>query len=287
MCDYTWNFPIKKRIIVIGDIHGDFNALIKSLKIANVIDNQNKWIGKDTYVVQLGDQIDRGGRFDSHNDENSELKIMLFLDNLDKEARKNNGRVLSLLGNHELMNVMGQMDYVSEQGIRLFGNVDNRRKMFAPGSNIAKYLACNRKVILKIGDFVFIHAGIFPNTIYRENLNDINNFIRRYLNGEKKLENDERFKKLYLNENSLLWYRGMSQPEPNCALINSVTEYLKIEGVIVGHTPQNNINSACFKKIWRVDTGMSNAFGSDSHNRIQVLEILNNGQQIQILQDSQ
>jgi hypothetical protein len=284
MCDYTWNFPIKKRIIVIGDIHGDFNALIKSLKISNVINNQYQWIGKDTYVVQLGDQIDRGGRFDTYNDENSELKIMTFLDNLDKKARKSNGRVLSLLGNHELMNVMGQMDYVSEKGIQQFGDVNNRRKLFAPGSNIAKYLACNRKVIIKIGDFIFIHAGIFPQTIYNENLNDINNFIRRYLNGEKELENDNRFKKLYLNENSLLWYRGMSQSEPNCKLVDTVTEYLKISGIIVGHTPQNKINSECFNKIWRVDTGMSNAFGKDSHNRVQVLEILNNGQQIQIIE---
>jgi hypothetical protein len=284
MCDHTWNFPIKKKIIVIGDIHGDFNALIKSLKISNLINNQNQWIGKDTFVVQLGDQIDRGGRFDTYNDENSELKIMVFLDNLDKQARKYNGRVLSLLGNHELMNVMGQMEYVSEKGIQQFGDVNNRRKLFAPGSNIAKYLACNRKVIIKIGDFIFIHAGIFPQTIYNENLNDINKFIRRYLNGENNLENDDRFKKLYLDENSLLWYRGMSQNNPNCKLVDDVTEYLKISGIIVGHTPQSNINSACFNKIWRVDTGMSNAFGKDSHNRIQVLEILNNGQQIQIIE---
>ena len=50
------------RIIVIGDIHGDFNALLAALYKSNVIDFGGNWTGGNTIVVQLGDQIDKGGR---------------------------------------------------------------------------------------------------------------------------------------------------------------------------------------------------------------------------------
>ena len=47
-----------KRIIAIGDLHGDYKATIISLQKANVINSKNEWIGGDTIVVQLGDQLD-------------------------------------------------------------------------------------------------------------------------------------------------------------------------------------------------------------------------------------
>ena len=62
-------YPKVKKLIAIGDIHGDLSVAIKSLKLAEVIDinipnntkdiNKIKWIGGKTVVVQLGDQIDR------------------------------------------------------------------------------------------------------------------------------------------------------------------------------------------------------------------------------------
>ena len=50
--------PAVDRIIVIGDLHGDWNETIKSLKLANLINNRLNWIGGNTVVVQIGDQID-------------------------------------------------------------------------------------------------------------------------------------------------------------------------------------------------------------------------------------
>ena len=49
-----------ERLIAIGDIHGDFRAAKKALKLAGVIDGDNQWIGGETWVVQTGDQLDRG-----------------------------------------------------------------------------------------------------------------------------------------------------------------------------------------------------------------------------------
>ena len=53
-----------------------------------------------------------------------------------------------------------------------------------------------------------------------------------------------------------------------------------MNGLIVGHTVQEGgINSKCRDKIWRVDTGMSDAFGKID-KKIQVLEILDNGEEL-------
>ena len=63
---------------------------------------------------------------------------------------------------------------------------------------------------------------------------------------------------------------------PDCKSLQKVLNHFKVGSMIVGHTVQENgINSKCDNKIWKVDTGMSDAFGP--MGKIQVLEILNNG----------
>ena len=52
-------FPAVNRIIAIGDIHGDLDLCKEYLKVGKVIDDNMNWIGGDTVVVQVGDQVDR------------------------------------------------------------------------------------------------------------------------------------------------------------------------------------------------------------------------------------
>ena len=82
-----------------------------------------EWIGNDTYIVQLGDQIDRVRpqnwdnnklTIDSaYKDEGSTLEIFYLFYYLDKLARESKGRVFSIIGNHEIMNVEGDFRFVS------------------------------------------------------------------------------------------------------------------------------------------------------------------------------
>ena len=116
--------PAVRRIIAIGDIHGSWNAITNSLILAKVIKRSSngnwKWCGKDTHVVQVGDILDRGGRNSTKGDEKSEYKIINFLIRMKKHAIRHGGDIHLLIGNHELMNIMGNFKYVSSMGMSDF-----------------------------------------------------------------------------------------------------------------------------------------------------------------------
>jgi len=282
--DLSCIIPAKRRIIAIGDLHGDWDATIKSLKKAGVINNSLNWIGGDTVVVQVGDQVDKGGRGEVTNDENSELRIINYLDKLNIEAKKNMGAVYSLLGNHEIMNVFGDFSYVSPKGIDGMGGSIKRFNRFRPGGDIAKKLA-KRNVIMKIGSWVFVHGGILPKYAKKYSIRDINTIMKMFLMGHVSIGETQVFRQLFINNDSLLWNRTFSGDRVNSNALYTSLQLLDAKYMVVGHTPQEEgINSKCKNRVWRIDSMMSEAFGvRRSDNRIQVLEILNDGQTITII----
>ena len=105
-------------VVAIGDIHGAFDNFVAILRSAQVIDNRNKWIGRRTVLVQTGDVLDRGP--DSR-------KAIDLLRQLEQDAQRAGGRVVSLLGNHELMRISSDLRYVSPGEIEAFRNGDSAR----------------------------------------------------------------------------------------------------------------------------------------------------------------
>ena len=83
------------RIIALGDVHGDFDALVEVLVEAGLSDlGCSGWLGGDATLVQTGDVADRGPRASSSNE---------CLRRLQREAPASGGVVARLAGNHELM----------------------------------------------------------------------------------------------------------------------------------------------------------------------------------------
>ncbi len=110
-----------QRIVAVGDVHGDFDAFVGILRTAGVLDENLQWAGGNTILVQTGDILDRGPRSRS---------VMDLLMMLEKQAPKSGGRVVALLGNHEVMNLMGDLRYVSTQEYAAFadGKSEQRRQ---------------------------------------------------------------------------------------------------------------------------------------------------------------
>ena len=279
-----------QRIIVIGDIHGEFYALLYSLYKSKIIDTEGRWIGGNSLVVQVGDQIDKGGRGREIFDDDSleELKIMEFLHDLHFKAVKHRGGVYNLIGNHELMNIMGDFRYVSNHHLQGFNGADIRKKMFEPGGVLAQKLACHTNAILKIGNWIFVHAGLLPEHIENYSIQDINNTLRELLLGNLSFKTiNEEIRSILLGNNGFLWDRTYSNQvdSERCKKLDRVLDILKIGdkgGMVVGHTMKNTITSDCNGKLWMTDVGFSTAFGQKKNinDRIEVLEIIDNGRQI-------
>lgn len=49
----------KRRVVAIGDLHGDLPNALKVLEMAGVIDSERQWTGNTDYLVQTGDIVDR------------------------------------------------------------------------------------------------------------------------------------------------------------------------------------------------------------------------------------
>jgi hypothetical protein len=234
------------RVVALGDLHGDLQATERVLKMARIIDDRGGWIGGDTTLVQLGDVLDRG---------TEERGIWDLLDRLRRVAPSYGGSVVQLLGNHEVLNVLGKAGrYVHREGQEQFG-VD-RCAAFQPGAYYALQLA-DCPITAIVGDSAFVHASL-PRGATRQSLSVLNEQARRWLRGEGACPRE-----LLGMSDSPIWDRRLSSPSDldpkaaDCAELRETLARLGVARLVVGHTPQDRINAGCDGAVWRCDTGQS------------------------------
>ncbi len=108
-----------ERLVAVGDVHGDFDDLCLILKRTGLLDDRNHWIGGNATFVQTGDLIDRGPKGRAAMD---------LIIGIEKDAAKAGGQVLPLLGNHEVMNILGDLRYVPPQSYADFVDNDSGKR---------------------------------------------------------------------------------------------------------------------------------------------------------------
>jgi hypothetical protein len=86
------------RVVAVGDVHGNYDGFVTILQQAGLVDDEAHWIGGNATLVQNGDVFDRGVEV---------FEVLDLLMRLEQEAAAANGQVISLLGNHEGMNLVG------------------------------------------------------------------------------------------------------------------------------------------------------------------------------------
>jgi len=99
------------RVVVFGDVHGAYDQLVRLLRASGVVDGDLAWSAGTTHLVSLGDILDRGP------DARSSLDLLI---RLQTEAANAGGRVHVVLGNHEVMNLIGDLRYVPEAEFAAF-----------------------------------------------------------------------------------------------------------------------------------------------------------------------
>ncbi len=102
--DSAYRFTGAGRVVAFADVHGAYTELVALLRETAVIDEALRWQAGTTHLVSLGDLLDRGP------DSRAVLDLLMRLEG---EARAAGGAVHVVLGNHEVMNIVGDLRYVS------------------------------------------------------------------------------------------------------------------------------------------------------------------------------
>ena len=112
------------RIVAVGDLHGDFSVWRDIARGAGLVDARGHWSGGKTTLVQVGDMVDRGP---------DSIGIVRDLMRLQKEAPKQGGQVVVLVGNHEAMNMTGDLRYTTPADFAAFATPNSaalREKLY-------------------------------------------------------------------------------------------------------------------------------------------------------------
>jgi len=269
------------RIIIIGDVHGDIKRFKSILIDSEIINNNFEWIAEppNTIIVQLGDQIDSLNR---NNDKNWEVlndyEMIYFTEHLNSIARVKGGYCISLIGNHELMNIIGDFSYVSQSSLN--NNLENneekiieRKQLFKPQGSLSLILA-KRPLIIKIKDLLFCHAKLELSHLeilkkYNKDIFYINYIFKNYLENNKiNIEDKEILDNIIIGSQGILWNRNKN----NINETKKIFKELNVNYLFVGHTALENI-TLIDNQIWYCDTGLSRAFGT---NKYQYIDINNN-----------
>ena len=265
---YEYNRP--ERIIIIGDIHGDLKRFKNILIDANIINNNLEWIAKpNTIVVQLGDQVDSLNRNPSAENWEilTDMEMIYFTDSLNMIAKSKECMLISLIGNHELMNTIGDFSYVSENS-----KTDIRKNNFQPGGSIAQILS-NRPLVVKIGDLFFSHAKFsleHYNILmkYNKDISYLNEMWKNYmLKLPFNINDKEILDEVILGPNGILWNRHDNDKQ-------TTNELLRILGcniIFVGHTAVQEI-TIVDNQILYCDNGISRAFGRLKYQYVDIYQ---------------
>lgn len=243
-----WNFsvPLKKtltieptitkgtdKMLFMSDVEGEF-AAFRSLLLANgVIDQKYNWkFGKGKLII-CGDLFDRGKEV---------TEVLWLLYKLEQDAKAAGGYVHTILGNHDIMNLSGDIRYVDPRYLEIAKIIGvTYTDFFTVDTELGRWLR-TKNIIEKIGDNLCAHAGIAPqiNNIAMP-LDQINAKCRPYYDKAKHLstvgEADPSIASFFNSKTSLFWYRGyFVEPKATEQEVDTTLSVFGVKRIVVGHT---------------------------------------------------
>jgi TPR repeat protein len=305
-------FTDASRVVAVGDLHGDYEQFTGVLASAGLIDGNGDWVGGKAHLVQTGDVLDRGP--DSR-------PIMDLLIKLEKQAAAAGGAVHALIGNHEAMNVYGDLRYVSPgefasyahgQGAEAEFSYAERaaltqsakpvpaampatnhsagfpehRAAFSPEGPYGRWIRSHNAAV-KINRTLFLHAGLGRK--YADwTIDRINDEVRRELNDFTRLHGG-----VVTDEEGPLWYRGLAtgNQEELAPLVDELLKNFDVDRIVIGHSyAQAAITPRFGGKVVLIDIGLSRVY--DNVGKLGCLEIegdrvvaIHRGQRLELPKD--
>lgn len=228
-----WDAPAK--MLVLSDVEGEYDALRKFLRNNGVIDAKGAWAYGNGHLVGVGDMVDRGDRV---------TEVLWLFYRLSREAAAAGGHVHFVLGNHEAMMMGGDVRYTNPKyfhAAKLMGVTC--QGLLGADTVIGRWLrSCN--CIERIGDHLFVHAGLAPPVVGRKlDYDGINAKVRSVLGKNPNTLSDVTVLELSWGRLGPLWYRGYFPqhvlnfgPTPTNAQFRAILEACAAKHIVVGHT---------------------------------------------------
>ncbi len=225
----------RQPLFVVADTHGEYEILADMLTKQGIVDSALRWKYGRGRLVFLGDAFDRGAH---------QLEILWLVYELEAQARKAGGAVYFVLGNHEAMNLLGDLRYMNaryRETTELLG-VATYSMLFDARSVLGQWLR-SKPAVLKLGDLLCLHGGISPALVGQKfALAEINQRIRAALNGAAPGPGADRERSDFLlGSDGPLWYRGYFPLEAGdapatAADVDGIRAFFGVERILVGHT---------------------------------------------------
>ena len=183
-----WRADGVERVVAVADVHGAYEAMVETLGNVGILNDDSEWAGGEAHLVIVGDLLDRGPR------SRDALDLLMRLED---EAAMAGGKVHVLIGNHESMNMIGDLRYVSKAEYAAFADDETRdqrsrwfrvwarrdggnranqrdrfdsefpagffalREAFGPQGRYGKWLL-QKNVVAVINGTAFVHGGLPP-----------------------------------------------------------------------------------------------------------------------------
>ena len=238
----TFSFPLKKKIeeekseyrkvskqLVISDIEANFGALRKLLVAGGVIDQQFNWTFGEGHLVLTGDFLDRGDR---------QTEVLWLIYALEEKAEAAGGHVHYVLGNHEIMNLSGDLRYLNakyNEVAALLG--ESYMSLLGEQTELGRWLR-SKNIVQRVGENLYVHGGISADVNLLDlSAKQINELSRPWYADTSYAYPDPRIGILYY-ENGPFWYRGYyaGNTRASGAQVDSTLQRHRVNHIVTGHT---------------------------------------------------
>jgi hypothetical protein len=291
--------PGAPRVVAVGDVHGAYHRFVQVLQMVGVVDDEVRWVGGETHLIQTGDVLDYSA---------DTRKALDLLMRLEQEAAAAGGRVHALLGNHEVMNLLGDLRFVVPAEYETFTTPESeerreefiqeavnearfrarargatlrelsfraklkkeiplgfveRQEALSPEGRYGRWLR-ERPVVARVNGVVFLHGGLTPE-VAALGCEVINETAHRELTADIEKTREAPLESLVAAENGPLWYRGLAREDETAfaASVEQVLQALDARRIVVAHTvtKTGGIQSRFGGRVLMIDAGMAPHYG--------------------------
>jgi hypothetical protein len=246
--DEAANYPMPTKLFAVSDIEGNFITFRDLLVNNGVMSPTYKWTFGTGHLVLNGDFFDRGLHV---------TECLWLVYHLEQEALKAGGYVHFILGNHEIMNMNGDLRYMRN---KYYENTyiikEAYSNWYTPDTELGRWLQ-SKNIVEKIGPYLFTHGGISQEVATNKaDIEKINSTARDFYYKEAKaLEcKDEFLVSLFGDKTSPFWYRGYVSETIDEAVLNTILTKYDVSKIVVGHSLVDDVRYFYNGKVIAIDT---------------------------------